>query len=61
MDLLNGSVKGEDKGGLISPQPMDILLDTCWALMTEIQQMDDLPAGLNSFKTNCKYRKPLIL
>lgn len=57
MDLLNGKMaRGEDKGDgdQIRPQPMDILLDTCWALMAEIQQMDDPPPALHAFKSKCK-------
>jgi hypothetical protein len=58
LDLLNGKARGEDKGDgdlVVRPQPMDILLDTCWALMAEIQQMDDPPPALNAFKSKCTH------
>lgn len=61
LDLLNGKRNGEVDECAIRPQPMDVILDACWAVMSEIRQLDDLPAGLKDFKNKCTHFKDLTI
>lgn len=61
LDILNGKERNPvaDEGGRSGVdeqhcQPMEVLLDTCWAIMVEVEQMEQPSIAFQQFRARCK-------